>query len=147
MLLQGTSITSKSLRLITLAQTTSENANDSDQAPEGSLKEKYGLFCLVPLTERPEGCKDEDWFDVDIIAIHGLNGGAYSTWEHEDKTLWLKDLLPERLPGARVFTYGYPSEFFFKKSVATLEDYSLRLLSCIRDDRYEDVGSPALVYK
>jgi hypothetical protein len=98
----------------------------------------YGLFRLEP-SEAPAETGEK--IDVDIVAIHGLNGGAYKTWEQND-VLWLRDLLPARLPGARVFTYGYPSEFFFNRSTAGLRDYARRLLASLRDVIEEDVGHP-----
>lgn len=46
-----------------------------------------------------------------IIAIHGLNGHAFDTWEHRNNSgerfMWLRDGLPERIPGARILIYGY----------------------------------------
>lgn len=65
------------------------------------------------------------------MAIHGLNGNAYTTWEHENGTLWLRDLLQRDLPGSRIYTYGYPSELFWSHSVAKLRDYSGNLLSSL----------------
>ncbi|KAF1924628.1 uncharacterized protein M421DRAFT_36145, partial [Didymella exigua CBS 183.55] len=64
----------------------------------------YGLF-LLDEKKLPDDSKDIK--GVDIVAIHGLNGDAYTTWQHENGTLWLRDLLPNDLPGSRVFTYGY----------------------------------------
>lgn len=87
-------------------------------------KKGYGLEKLYDgsLTNSPEGV------DVDIVAIHGLNGNAYSTWQHHNGTFWLRDLLPTDLPRARIFTYGYPAEVLFSKSVGDIEDYSRGLL-------------------
>ncbi len=45
-----------------------------------------------------------------IIAVHGLGGHAYKTWTAENGTMWLKDLLPQAIPGARIMTFGYDSE-------------------------------------
>ncbi|CAM1505855.1 Fc.00g114920.m01.CDS01 [Cosmosporella sp. VM-42] len=59
---------------------------------------EWGLFHLA---SSPPVDGDEE-FPVDIIAIHGLNGNRLSTWTHENKTLWLRDLLPGLLPGCRV---------------------------------------------
>ncbi|KAF8505291.1 hypothetical protein BU17DRAFT_57968, partial [Hysterangium stoloniferum] len=42
-----------------------------------------------------------------IIAIHGLDGHPEDSWTAENGILWLKDLLPPRLPHARIVTYGY----------------------------------------
>jgi hypothetical protein len=42
-----------------------------------------------------------------IIAIHGLDGHRRRSWTADNGVLWLRDLLPEVLPAARVITYGY----------------------------------------
>ncbi len=97
--------------------------------------ERWGLFPLHSTTSNDALAGDV--FNLDIVAVHGLNGDAYSSWEHENGTLWLRDLLPKSIPGARIFTYGYPSKLFFNKSVAGIRDYSQRLLSSligVRDD-------------
>ncbi|KAF2012750.1 hypothetical protein BU24DRAFT_395880 [Aaosphaeria arxii CBS 175.79] len=96
--------------------------------PATTRTKEYGLFSL----SKNEGHDDsKDLLEVDIVAIHGLNGNAYTTWQHENGVLWLRDLLPSCLPGSRVFTYGYPSEVFCSNSVATLRDYSRNLLSSL----------------
>ena len=101
--------------------------------------ERHGLFLL---SERePANEPIRELFDVDIVAIHGLNGDAYTTWEHENGTLWLRDLLPNRIPGSRIFTYGYPSQVFVSNSIARVRDYSLRLLSSLNSARDEDVSN------
>jgi hypothetical protein len=42
-----------------------------------------------------------------IVAIHGLDGHRERTWTDNNGTLWLRDLLPDEVPNARIFTYGY----------------------------------------
>ena len=51
-----------------------------------------------------------------IIAVHGLNGHRTESWSlidgnttAEKKKTWLKDLLPDYIPQARVLTFGYDS--------------------------------------
>ena len=101
--------------------------------------ERHGLFLL---SERePANEPIRELFDVDIVAIHGLNGDAYTTWEHENGTLWLRDLLPNSIPGSRIFTYGYPSQIFVGNSITRVRDYSLRLLSSLNGVRDEDVSN------
>lgn len=77
-------------------------------------------------------------FNVDIVAIHGLDGDIRSTWTHKNGTFWLKDLLLGSMPGARVFSYGYPSETFFSRSVAGIRDFAVYLLNAIEDRLRED---------
>lgn len=44
-----------------------------------------------------------------IVAVHGLDGHRENTWRAENGVLWLKTLLSDDLPKARVYTYGYDS--------------------------------------
>jgi len=67
-------------------------------------KHEYGL---IQLTNDSSETKEEAMYDVDVIAIHGLNGDPLMTWTHSDGTLWLRDLLPDTLPGANIYTYCY----------------------------------------
>jgi len=61
--------------------------------------EKYGVFQLYE-GEDPQ---------VDIVAVHGLNGDAYNTWTTKVGTCWLKDskLLPKAVKNSRIMTFGY----------------------------------------
>lgn len=47
------------------------------------------------------------WLLYSIVAIHGLDGHLTQSWTAENGTQWLRDLLPEKVPYARVLTYGY----------------------------------------
>ncbi|KAG9055139.1 hypothetical protein FS842_003036 [Serendipita sp. 407] len=47
---------------------------------------------------------------VDIVAIHGLDGHREDSWKADDGTMWLKDLLPDDIPNARILTYGYDAD-------------------------------------
>lgn len=72
-------------------------------------------------------------FNVDIAAIHGLDGDIRSTWTYKNGTFWLQELLPGSMPGARIFSYGYPSETFFSRLVAGIRDFAVYLLNAIED--------------
>ncbi|KAL6709561.1 hypothetical protein ACN47E_001496 [Coniothyrium glycines] len=109
---------------------TPQNPASQPQPPVRERTKPYGLFCLGK-NELPDDAKGA--LGIDIVAIHGLNGDAYTTWQHENGVIWLRDLLPSSLPGCRVFTYGYPSELFWSNSVAKLSDYSRNLLSCLKN--------------
>ncbi|EAT88510.1 hypothetical protein SNOG_04750 [Parastagonospora nodorum SN15] len=78
---------------------------------------EYGIFLL---SEESSG-DPSSRYGVDIVAIHGLNGDAYATWEHENGNLWLRDILPKVLPGSRIYTYSYQSEVVFSDSKANYE--------------------------
>ena len=70
------------------------------------------------------------YYPIDIIAIHGLNGHPFYTWTHKNGTLWLKDLLLVHLLGCRVYTYGYPSQVF-STSFMEGKEYARALLEWI----------------
>ena len=97
--------------------------------PDSSIPlERLGLIKLADSTPGPDGGEQ---YPVDIVAVHGLNGDSYSTWTHQNGSLWLKDFLPDSLPGCRVFTYGYPSQVF-SRSITEVKGYAQRLLGEIR---------------
>lgn len=74
-------------------------------------------------------------FPIDVIALHGLNGDCKRTWTHEATgTLWLRDLLPIDLPGARIYTYGYDSQIF-ANTLMTINDFARDLLAVIAQAR------------
>ncbi|ROV91872.1 hypothetical protein VMCG_09211 [Cytospora schulzeri] len=96
----------------------------SEQQAENNLalkrSERYGLALVASSPPDPAANKS---YPVDIVAIHGLNGDAYTTWTHPNGTLWIRDLLPRFLPGCRVFTYGYPAQVVYNSSFARLQEH------------------------
>lgn len=82
-------------------------------------------------------------YEVNIIAIHGLGGHAYDTWtDQKTKTFWLKDILPDDIPGARIFTYGFPSHGAWSGSLGTLSDYATTMNAHISSMRHREQGKP-----
>ncbi|KAN0120203.1 ankyrin [Hyaloscypha variabilis] len=92
-------------------------------------------------------CADPGWValhgspTVDIVAIHGLNGGRWSTWTYKAKgktdVMWLQDLLPDKLPQARVMTFGYNADMINNYSTSNIRDHARKLLSMLRNKRDE----------
>ncbi|KAI1303803.1 ARM repeat-containing protein [Xylaria venustula] len=81
--------------------------------------------------------------DVDVIAIHGLDTDSPRTWtwEHEDPKLanvnWLEDpnMLPERIPTARIFTCNWPADLFGRPDLTTkmIDEFARLLLAGIKN--------------
>ena len=86
---------------------------------------------------------DDDFgetYDLDVIAIHGLNGHPRDTWtygEAEGQVFWLQDFLPKALPGARIFTYGYDSDLFWSSSIGDINTYAKGLLDHLYLERQQ----------
>ncbi|EAQ83136.1 hypothetical protein CHGG_10954 [Chaetomium globosum CBS 148.51] len=68
---------------------------------------------------------------VDIVALHGLNGHRERTWTAENGVHWLRDLLPEDLPHARILCWGYNANTHAADRVSwqSLYDHARTLVS------------------
>jgi hypothetical protein len=53
--------------------------------------------------------------------------------------MWLRDFLPEQLPEARIFTYGYDSTVAFSKSSAEVDDFARDFLHRVKSVRFSDI--------
>ena len=81
---------------------------------------------LIPLSTLTEPNDLEKAYVLDIIAIHGLNGHPREKWTYRDKEgagecFWLEELLPGKLPGARIYIYGYDASLMMSASVEDLD--------------------------
>ncbi|TVY80417.1 Protein SERAC1, partial [Lachnellula suecica] len=92
-----------------------------------------GLRALHPASDTPT-CP------VDIIALHGINGNARTTWTHQHektkrKEFWLQDYLPLEFPGARIYTFGYDARVFFSLGTGDIGSFATSLLEDVRNVR------------
>ncbi|OIW25562.1 hypothetical protein CONLIGDRAFT_684109 [Coniochaeta ligniaria NRRL 30616] len=75
--------------------------------------------------------------DLDICAVHGLNGNAFDTFAWEGRDMWLRDFLPgqqSQHPGLarlRVMTVGYSSLIRDDKNITGLDEWSLGLIQSV----------------
>jgi hypothetical protein len=84
---------------------------------------EFGLHRMNPTSHEQTG-------SLDIIAIHGINGDPFTTWTCETTgRLWLRDFLPDDVPGARVFSFGYDAQICFSKSISGINEIALMLLN------------------
>lgn len=115
------------------AQPTGETtADDSKEDRE----DQYGLKPLAGPTE--EG-SNLDPRTPDIVAVHGIDGNAWETWEHKNGTLWLRDLLPRHLPAARIYSFGYQAAVAFTRGRGDVKGFARSLLEGLNAVRYNEV--------
>ncbi|KAF2454898.1 hypothetical protein BDY21DRAFT_325395 [Lineolata rhizophorae] len=108
--------------------------------PANDEEQRLGLLLLYA---PPPNISGTEPYAIDIVAIHGLGGDLRNTWRHKNGTLWLQDLLPSAMPGARIYTYGYPSKIFLNRSVAGVRDFAIHLLNALRSESRSDANLSA----
>ena len=88
----------------------------------------YGMHVFVDQPAEEPGI-------VDLVALHGLNGHYDRTWtatpKDEKAVNWLRDLLPEFVPHARIMSFGYNSTVRFSKSTSGIIDFAEELLAAL----------------
>jgi hypothetical protein len=104
--------------------------------------EKYGLFLLNPSESSIPS--QQEAYAVDIISVHGIMGNAFQTWTDKNGKMWLRDFLPNQLPGARVYSFGYAWEIAFTLTTGALKDVARSLLERIKHTRVSQEVSPWL---
>ncbi|KAJ7290249.1 Alpha/Beta hydrolase protein [Mycena rebaudengoi] len=75
---------------------------------------------------------------IDIVALHGLNGHAFDTWQYhsnDDCFMWLRDSLPEHFPGVRVLTYGYNANVISDVSTGRIRTFAETFLEKLKQER------------
>ena len=97
-------------------------------------KPNIGLFELS---------KNETEKTINVVAVHGLQGDACKTWEHDNGFLWLRDFLPADITDARIMTFRYDSTVAFSKSVAKIEGKALEILNHLSAKRSPAGGGPS----
>lgn len=71
-----------------------------------------------------------------IIAVHGLEGHAITTWLHpKSHMMWLQTLLSVAMPMSRIMSYGYDAKIYKSKSTLHMMDNAADLLFEIQAKR------------
>ncbi|MCJ1309858.1 hypothetical protein MMC25_003519 [Agyrium rufum] len=104
-----------------------------DKRPNSSASTSPGPSTPAPATQEMLGLSvlaaGDGEQNVDVVAVHGLQGDAYKTWQHDNGAIWLREFLPHDIPSARIMTFGYNSTVAFSNSVVKLEDKAIELLN------------------
>jgi hypothetical protein len=76
---------------------------------------------------------------ISVIAVQGLAASYDWTWtkvlEDGSRVMWLRDLLPQDLPSARILTFEYDTKWLQNPSSVSLSDCADLLLESILWDR------------
>src|SRR3989440_7402128 len=86
-----------------------------------------------------------------IVAVHGLNGHREKTWTAANGVHWLRDLLPNDIPNARILSWGYDAnthsnsrvscQYLYDHARSLVADLCLeRKLSNVGDTLENDIG-------
>src|SRR5277367_2444211 len=105
-------------------------------------KGQIGLLPLNPDDLNADAVPPADTYTMDIVAIHGITGDAFSTWTHKNGTNWLKDYLPTAFPGARIFTFGYSADVLWTRSTGNINTFARALLNGLVRERRQLVIMP-----
>lgn len=83
------------------------------------------------------------YMTTSIIAVHGLNGNAITTWTHEkSRMMWLETLLSVALPMSRIMSYGYDAKIYKSSSTLHIMDNASDMLSKVQAMR----TSPTVIW-
>ncbi|KAI0387075.1 hypothetical protein F5Y04DRAFT_242956 [Hypomontagnella monticulosa] len=80
--------------------------------------------------------------ELDICAVHGLNGNAFDTFAWQGGQMWLRDFLPThpQLRNSRIMTYGYSSLLNDSSNTTGVQEWAsglLRAVSSVRESSEE----------
>ncbi len=66
------------------------------------------------------------------MAIHGINGHCIDSWKGDKTgTYWLRDLLPDKLPHARIMTFQYDGKVVGNKNAYGVDGIAEQLLGLL----------------
>jgi len=87
-----------------------------------------------------------DWrLDDSIVAVHGLHDDHISAWlDTSSGVVWLRDLLPQYIPSARILTYGFSPDVDSSHAVRSSErilQHAQTLVAELEADRSEHNAS------
>lgn len=106
--------------------------------PETSPKEKSLTNPVMGLIRMDPRIEDQE-YDIDIVAVHGLGENWEDTWKDTNGKVWLRDFLPAEFPNARVFSYGYDAGDVF--GAGTTIDVTFEATMLLNDLEFDRQGA------
>jgi hypothetical protein len=129
------------------------NHNHRTPASESLINSnhQYGLFVLAPGIHPVVECVKQShymtvngvitviYFPLSIVAIHGLDGHPTESWTAANGKLWLRDFLPDKIPHARIMSYGYDAYTRNRRQLSdqTVYDHAEALVAALASMREE----------
>ena len=90
-----------------------------------------------------------DDHSIDCIAIPGLGYHPFSVWQRDpeaDPFMWLRDSLPQSVPGAQVLLYGYDPEFRDGDCPNSIEEIVISFISDLRSMGRSSLSAKPVVF-
>ncbi|KAI8660068.1 NB-ARC domain-containing protein [Fusarium keratoplasticum] len=111
--------------------------------PSNNPKGRLGLRAVFP----SDNAEEDELCTLDVILVHGLNGGSDTSWRHEEsKTFWPRELLPEVLPRARIMTYGYNANLWSDCGYGRIRTFADKLLADLDMKRGQERKSRPILF-
>ncbi|RDW62494.1 hypothetical protein BP5796_10796 [Coleophoma crateriformis] len=101
-------------------------ASDEGSQVDISVRVDVGFRGLTPLNTTPDDNA------VVLVAVTGLAGRAFGSWQGRSGSMWLRDFLPQDVAHLRTLTYGYPSRLFRSLSTASLLDFTISFMEDLK---------------
>ncbi|MCJ1245218.1 hypothetical protein MMC30_002420 [Trapelia coarctata] len=93
---------------------------------------------------------DTDNVHSSIVAIHGLDGHWKRSWTDEASGMfWLQTFLPDAVPNARIYSYGYDANTHGSSPVLqrSIDDHALRMVTdLVRERRRTQSNKKPIIF-
>ncbi len=70
-----------------------------------------------------------------VVALPGLGYDPFTSWQYNaaaDPFMWLRDSLPDLIPGAQIAIYGYDADFNSQYDPVSIQSIAISLISALR---------------
>ncbi|KAF3767280.1 hypothetical protein M406DRAFT_240127, partial [Cryphonectria parasitica EP155] len=82
---------------------------------------------------------------LSLVAVTGVGGRPFGSWQCENTSMWLRDLLPGHVPNLRTFVYGHRLKVVNSDQHSNLESCTEGLLDDLKIIRPEGSRRPLML--